>query len=156
MDQHGGRVCHALTSRAYSLLSAWSRQHCICDAQKYIGGKYQLPDETGVEHAAIDTDGKKQKHKKGKRLAVTSLLRSEPTAVSNAPGADATAADDAELTDESLGAEEAPTLAAVEPQGLRAVQHDPLYGAGAACAMNDKHSAFCNASAACRRLSLAT
>ena len=100
-----------------------SSTHCICDTQKYIGGKYQLPDETELEIGDAGTDGKKHKLKKGKRLAVTSLLRSEPTALARTAGTDATAPDDTELSDESLAAEDAPTLAAVEPQGL----HCPLY-----------------------------
>ncbi len=99
----------------------------MSDAQKYIGGTYQLPDEAEEGNAATQKDGKKHKHTKGKRLAVTSLLRSEPAAAAEAPGADAAAEDDAELKDESVNAEDAPTLAAVEPQGLFAVQHYPLY-----------------------------
>ena len=96
--------------------------------QKYIGGNYQLPEETEQEDAAAGMDGKKHQHRKGKRLAVTSLLRSEPTAVAETPGAaDTSAADDAELTDESLDAEDVPTLAAIEPQGPEAVQHYPLW-----------------------------
>ena len=102
----------------------WRLLHTL---QKYIGGNYQLQQETEEEDEAAGADGKKHKHKKGKRLAITSLLRSEPTPVADTPGADANAMADAELTDESVDAEDAPTLAAIEPQGLHGVQDYPLW-----------------------------
>ena len=95
-----------------------TRFRCHGWLQKYIGGSYQLPEEAAEEDAAAEADGKKQKHGRGKRLAITSLLRSEPATSATMPGADAGATDHAELPDELKDAEAAPELAAIQPQGL--------------------------------------
>ena len=84
--------------------------------QKYIGGSFQLPEEAAEEDAATEESGKKQKHSTGKRLAITSLLRSEPATPAQTPGADA-GAGGADPPDEPRDVEDAPEVASIQPQG---------------------------------------